>query len=177
MAPLVDEAEALAWGLGSGIVDVDEVVLWADLRIMSTDAPSPTLCDVATSGRTHPLDLASLLRLLPGDRNSETVHDLKVRLMLRTLNESDKYARVVAMAIDRAYLGDWFDDVGLGDGDEHVEDALRNADYRDSLEGPDTSASRPIGAERAAVIEGMKQLLRRHISQQPRARFEGEPNI
>jgi hypothetical protein len=65
------EAEILAASLELGLIDVAEAVAWADSEIAASDVPHSALCDVAMASRENNLDVAHMLRQLPGeiDRN------------------------------------------------------------------------------------------------------------
>ncbi len=66
MVNLRTEAEVLAIGVETGMNGVEEVIAWADARLMATDELPSELIDISMASKAHPLDIVHALRLIPG---------------------------------------------------------------------------------------------------------------
>lgn len=64
---LREDAEALAMALELGFAAVEDAVSCADTRITALERPPGALIDVALAGRKPALEVAHLLRTIPGE--------------------------------------------------------------------------------------------------------------
>ena len=116
------QAEALAICLEYGLLDASDVIAWADQQIAQSDQPHVVLCDIAMALPAHPLDIASLLRQLPGEVDTFLVIRQLVEYSINVLRSKRRPPRQVAsllykLAREKSILSGplrddayWFDD-------------------------------------------------------------------
>ena len=97
---LRDEAEELAMAIELGFALVDEAVDWADRHIVAVDQPPYELIEVSSAGRSHPLDVAHLLRAIPGTVDIFATCRRVFARMLSALNDGRVTPEAVARALD-----------------------------------------------------------------------------
>lgn len=97
---LRNEAEVLAIAIELGVVQVAEAVDWADQYIVALDQPPYELIELSSAGASHPLDVAHLLRTVPGAADVPAVCRRVFARMLSALNEGRMSPESVARALD-----------------------------------------------------------------------------
>jgi hypothetical protein len=147
------EAEALRIELAVGLVDVADVVAWAD-RLIGADAAggAPVLLDISLSSRKSVVDVMSLLGEMPGQFDPHAVG----RRLASNLAERYATGEVDVVGAARAMYRIMLD--GLAP-DEDFEDDARWADYGvelalDGLEG----TLEEVGREIASFLERYRSI-------------------
>jgi hypothetical protein len=100
------EAEALAACLELGWLSTSDAVRWADAQILKTDVPSNALCDIAMASRQNNLDVALMLRQLPGVIDSAYVTRRLLECAAERLRHQPEKARSIAFALYQMAMGD-----------------------------------------------------------------------
>ena len=93
------EAEALAIALKFGLATVADAVAWADAQIAASDVPHVALCNVSMAATRYPQDVASMLRELPGEFDSEAAVRLALKYASSALRNGSIDPRDVARAL------------------------------------------------------------------------------
>jgi hypothetical protein len=87
------EAEALAACLELGLADVVDAVRWADGQILESDVPNKALCEVSMASHANNLDVAAILRQLPGEIDSSFVMRCLIERAAARLRRNPDQAR------------------------------------------------------------------------------------
>ncbi|MEM7232213.1 MAG: hypothetical protein AAF517_08570 [Planctomycetota bacterium] len=97
-------AEAYARALDLGLLSPEVVTRWIDASILVEASPLPELCVASTI--TDPEDLATALRHIPGEVESDEAHRLLFGHMLQALVEEKASAKCVASELFRMAMAD-----------------------------------------------------------------------
>jgi hypothetical protein len=93
------QAEALALSLELGLLDVTDAVAWADVEIAASDTPHNALCEVALASRDNNLDVANMLRQLPGEIDCNLVLRGVIRNAAEVLRSNRRTPEQIAAAL------------------------------------------------------------------------------
>jgi hypothetical protein len=159
MNDLRTQAEIFAVGLEFGLIDVSEVVVWADRNIESLDDPPLALLDVSMASRANNLDVANFLRQLTGEPNSDDL----LRGIIRMVSDSLRTERRTPEEIARLLFLMALDET-LPDGD------LRKHAYGFD-DAFDLAAAGYIEESREELIVQMHAVLDRWLAEQPHSQI------
>lgn len=106
MSRLRDEALALAGALEFGLLDVAEIITWADARLLQAERPPAMLCEVSLSRGRDPRDVAAILRRFPGTADNSTVTRLLIALLRDRLDADPGGVGRVAEVLYRLALAE-----------------------------------------------------------------------
>lgn len=101
---LRDEAEALAIALEIGFASIEDVIDWADAKIVALDQPPYELIEVSCAGRQAVPDVAHALRAIAGTPDVAAASKIVIARMAAALDRGSTTAEKVARALYRMSL-------------------------------------------------------------------------
>lgn len=107
---LKDEAEELAIALELDLISVEDVVQWADNKIMQLAEPPFYLIDLSISGQLPGSEIAHCLRMFPGIVNTTAVLRAAMMRMFSLLENSSVRPEIIAKALYVMHLNGWIPD-------------------------------------------------------------------
>jgi hypothetical protein len=162
------EAEALAACLELGLADVVDAVRWADGQILESDVPSNALCEVSMASHANNLDVAAMLRQLPGEIEPSFVLQRLIERTVERLRRNPEQARSIASALCRLALNETLPPGSLRQNVWWFYDAIDLAESRIIEETPAEIIQRmadTLDAELAALRGNLQAIAREGRSQ------------
>jgi len=153
MSQTRNEAEALARALEFGLLDVPDVIAWADAQILREDRPSEALCDLSLARGPYPVDGAGMLRRFPGTPNSPVAARLLLSLMKERLKHEVACADRIAGMLYRMALADEIEDPSLREISRWAWDELDLAEFGDIEESREEIVRQMVDALAAATAD------------------------
>ena len=96
-----EQAEFYIWALDYGLVEVSEVIEWADSIILEDPSPDLAFINLSLAGSKKKYEAVRALAEVPGEVNQETIFRKKISTLYEVINKDKERASWVTHTLYR----------------------------------------------------------------------------